>query len=356
MVGGVQYFPSGAETEADNGVDMAIYVDISGMVEVFDTQVVYSEGATAASAFSPALLEHRHEQIEEFVQRFQLKGKKVLEVGAGDGHVMAIAEELGSLAFGIEPSTKMAELAVSKGLRVTHGFMTQSNRLSEGPFDAFVSFHVMEHIPDLGDFVRGIRANLVVGGVGLIEVPSLEQMIEGNRFYDFFPDHLNYFSLRTLRLTLEVHGFEVIETRRTWNGEHNVAYVRRIEPPSLDSVKRSLKETVTDVNHLVCQNVNEGRRVALWGASCHALVLLSQSKNLPITYIVDRAPFKQGRYTPVTHVPVVAPEILVTDPVDTLLVIAPRFEQEILKDIQELGYRGTVVTLRGSNLVQLTPH
>ena len=356
MVRGVQYFPCEAEVSTDSGVDMAIYVDVSGAVEVFDTQVVYTEGITSASAFSPALMKHRHEQIEEFLQRFGLIGKKVLEVGSGDGHVMAIITELGSHAFGIEPSSKMAEMSAAKGLSIIHGFMTQSNHISEGPFDAFVSFHVMEHIPDLGDFVRGIRENLVPGGVGMIEVPSLEQILEGNLFYEFFPDHLNYFTLRTLRLTLEVHGFEVIETRRTLNGAHNVAFVRRLEALSLASVKRSVKETITAVNQLVYKNVDQGRRVALWGASCQALVLLSQSESLPITYIVDRAPFKQGLFTPVTHLPIVALGMLMIDPVDTLLIIAPSYEQEILKDIQELGYCGAVFTLRDSNIVELMPN
>jgi SAM-dependent methyltransferase len=356
MVRGVQYLPCEAEFDTDNGIDMAIYVDVNGMVEVFDMQVVYSEGVTSASAFSPMLMKHRHEQIEEFMQRFDLIGKKVLEVGTGDGHVMSIISELGSLVFGIEPSSKMAELAIAKGFNVVHGFMSQSNRLPAGPFDAFVSFHVMEHIPDLGDFVRGIRENLVPGGVGLIEVPSLEHTLEGNFFYEFFPDHLNYFSLRTLRLTLELHGFEVIETRRAMNGAHNVAYVRRLEPLSLDRANRSLKETVTSVQHLVYKNVDQGRRIALWGASCHAMVLLSQSESLPITYIVDRAPFKQGLFTPVTHLPIVAPEMLVTDPVDTLLIIAPCYEQEILNDIQEMGYGGSIFTLRGSSLTELTLH
>ena len=81
---------------------------------------------------------------------------------------------------------------------------------------------------------------------------------------------------------------------------------------------------------------------------------MSHLESLPITYIVDSAPFKQGLFTPVSHLPIVGPEILLTDPVDTLLVIAPRFEQEILKYIQEMGYCGTVLTLRGSDLVQLT--
>ncbi|WP_163540404.1 methyltransferase domain-containing protein, partial [Klebsiella pneumoniae] len=80
---------------------------------------------------------------------------------------------------------------------VEAGYVTADRRLADGPFDGFVTRQVLEHVPDINDFLIGIRRNLKPGAYGLIEVPSLEKALEDRRFYDFFPDHLNYFSLET---------------------------------------------------------------------------------------------------------------------------------------------------------------
>jgi putative ubiquitin-RnfH superfamily antitoxin RatB of RatAB toxin-antitoxin module len=85
---------------------------------------------------------------------------------------------------------------------------------------------VFEHVPDPNDFLAGVRASLTDDGVGLVEVPSLEQALEHHRFYDFFPDHVNYWSVATLGRALERNGFLVLEVTRGMNGEYLQASVR----------------------------------------------------------------------------------------------------------------------------------
>lgn len=351
---GVQYFPKEAEIADDRGVAINVFCDACGMVQLPAAQVLYTEGITAATSNSPAMMANRREQIQGFVSRFNLKSRKVLDVGCGDGHILPILSEFGVEAYGIEPSVKASEIAKENGLRVTQGFMSQKHLLCDGPFDAFVSFHVMEHIPDLADFVRGIRANLRPGAVGLIEVPSIESILDHDCVYEILPDHLNYFSVRTLRLTMELHGFEVLECRTAFNGAHNVALVRRFEPPDLAPSKIAMETIVKAFADAVQSYHADGREVALWGAGCQGLVLLSQAGPLPIRFVIDSAGYKQGLVTPVSHHNIVAPSVLKSSSISVVIITAPWYEAEICLQLQQTGYRGTVLSLRGAKLVELT--
>jgi SAM-dependent methyltransferase len=350
---GVQYFPKEAEIADDRGVAIEVFCDTCGLVQLPTAQVLYTDGITSATSYSPAMMANRREQIQGFVSRFKLKSKKILDVGCGDGHILPILSESGLHAYGIEPSVKAAGIARGKGLRVTQGFMSEKLLLRDGPFDAFVSFHVMEHVPDLADFVRGIRANLSPGAVGLIEVPSIESVLEYDRVYEIFPDHLNYFSIRTLRLTLELHGFEVLEARTISDGAHNVAFVRRFEVPDLAPSKIALETIVKVLRDAVQSYHAGGREVALWGAGSQNLVLLSQTGPLPIRFVVDSAGFKQGLITTVSHHKIVAPATLKNSTIGVVIITAPWYETEICLQLQQIGYRGSVLSLRGAKLVEL---
>ncbi len=349
---GAQFLPTREQLGSDKGTSIRVVAcRACGHVQLQGEPLVYHDEATSATAYSEAMLNHRREQAEEFVSRFHLQGKKVLEVGCGDGHFLALLSDLGAIPTGIDPAPRAIGIGHQKGLSIQRGYVTGESQISGGPYDAFVTFHVLEHVPDPNDFFRGIHANLSENAVGMIEVPSLEQLVEGGRFYDVLVDHLSYFSTRALRMVLELNGFDVLEVRRDWNGEHDIAIVRKRTRTGLETLRQSMEQITAVLNNLVSCQIDQGKRVAFWGASHHAITLLATTGVQGIEYVVDSTPYKQGRFMPVSHYPIVAPDKLRTDPVDVLVVTAPRYQDEIIGQIrEEIKFTGKLLLLQGDRL------
>jgi hypothetical protein len=214
---------------------------------------------------------------------------------------------------------------------------------------------VLEHVPDPHVFLRGIRRLLRPGGVGLIEVPCLEQALRGGRFYDFFPDHLNYFSARTLRFALERNGFEVLRLQEAMNGEYLEAWVRVATPPNFPLLQATVRQIAADLHTFLVAQKAAGHRVAVWGAGGKGLAVLAVTGIADVAYVVDSDPHKQGFYTPVSHLPIVPPNQLQTEPVDAIILTAIAYRDEILHTLRTTwGFRGPVAVL-GPRLEILGP-
>ncbi len=349
---GTQYFITKEQFASDYGVTIDVFAcEFCGHVQLSGDPVIYDNDCTSATGLSPAIQAHRRAQARAFVERFHLRGCNVLDAGCGDGYFLTLLHEAGAIPTGIEPSGK-SRVVANSGLRILDGMITRDEAVGGAPYDAFVTFHVLEHVPNPGDFLQGLHRSLRDGGVGLVEVPSLERIVERSGFFDFMPDHLSYFSLQTLRLALEINGFDVLDTYRDWSGEHAVAIVQKRARADLSALTSSMDSLVKDVDRFSAAHVASGRRVAIWGASHHALPLLSKVDHSRFTYVVDSAPYKQSRYTPLSHLRVVPPTALQDDPVEVVLVIAPRYQQEILQQLQqEMGYRGVIASIDGNSLV-----
>jgi hypothetical protein len=215
-----------------------------------------------------------------------------------------------------------------------------------GPYDAFAARQVLEHVPDPIGFLRGIGRSLSARGAGLIEVPSLEKSVGDGRFFDFFADHLNYFSAHTLQLALQRSGFETLSCRPEMNDEYNVALVRAAERPDVASLQGAVDLTARDMAAAVESVTSQGRRVAVWGAGGKGVAALAAMPLAGVAYVIDSDPHKQGLYTPVSHLPIAAPERLLDEPVDVIVVTALAYRDEIVSQIRnELGFKGDVLIL-----------
>ena len=270
----------------------------------------------------------------------------MIEVGCGDGNYLGILRELGVDATGIEPSARFRDVALEAGHHVLHGYVTAGEPVPGGPYDAFVTREVFEHVPDPNDFLQGIRRSLTDDAVGLVEVPSLEQALEGGRFFDFFPDHVNYWSVSTLARALERNGFLVLDVTRGMNGEYLQAVVRVDAGRDLPSLSRSVADVSGSVRALLAVCEANGRSVAAWGSGAKGLTSLAEAGAEGIRYVIDSDPYKQGRLTPVTHLPVVGPDRLVEDPVDVVLLTALAYRDEVIAQLRgPLGFEGTIAVL-----------
>lgn len=349
----VQYFPSADQLQDDSGAELEVYQCVGcGLVQLNSMPVIYSEhGQTSTSAYSQGMMAYRRQQMAAFIDSYNLKGKKVVDVGCGDGFLLEILSELDIDAVGIDAAEEAIEKARNRGLNAHVGYFNRDAKVEGYPFDAFVSTDVLEHVPDLTNFLQGIAANLREGAIGLIETHNVDNLIEKHRFYDFVLDHLSYFTVDTFRLSLELSGFEVMQMEVNREGENLTAWVKKRPTNQLRGLSTHMAELGHAFNAFVQGFAAQGRRVAIWGASFQMLTLASLVDMQDIAYVVDSAPYKQGKYTTVSHLPIVSPDTLKTDPVDAILVIAARYNAEIIEQIQtKEQFQGTVASLNGVNI------
>lgn len=318
-----------------------------------DLEADYYDDYFMGSREPKTLYSARVDQADGLVRTFQLQGKRVCDVGGGEGTFCGLLQERGCLMSAIEPSARQRSALVATGVRVLGPYMTATSFPEHrGTFDAFVTTQVLEHVPDPNDFIRGCRNLLKPGGVGLIEIPSLEMLLEHARFADIFPDHVSYWSATTLRHLLARNHLEVIQISRVLNGEYLEAWVRRVEAPDLSGVQAAADGLAQAFGRLVQEHLASGRRLAVWGAGGKGVLGLATVDPRGIAYVVDSDPGKVGRFLPVSHLEVVPPSRLREDPVNTVVITALTYMNEIVADLRGgQGFAGSIMHLEGGAIV-----
>ncbi|MCE5336666.1 MAG: class I SAM-dependent methyltransferase [Desulfobacteraceae bacterium] len=333
MPGAAQHLPDAASLARDRGIDLEVcQCSGCGLVQLSNDPVPYYREVIRAAAVSDEMLRLRREQFGRFVRDFSLSGKRVVEIGCGRGEYLSVMAQCGVEAFGLEGSEEAARRCAESGLRVEKGFAESGFRAADGPFDGFFILNFLEHIPDPNAALRAIAENLAPGGTGLVEVPNFDMIVQKNLFSEFVSDHLFYFTKETLTATLARNGFEIVDCREIWYDYIISATVKKRTPTDLSPfrlMESRLKENVLDY-------VRRFEKVAVWGAGHQALALIAILDLAGrIAYVVDSARFKQGKYTPATHLPIVAPESLRSNPVDAVIVMAAGYSDEVAKILRQ---------------------
>ncbi|NQT30028.1 MAG: methyltransferase domain-containing protein [Candidatus Saganbacteria bacterium] len=345
-----QFLPEKGNLKNEHGESLTIYqCSGCGLVQLSSPPVPYYKDVIRAAAFSDEMKSFRVGQFREFVDKYSLKGKKVLEIGCGRGEYLSIMQQAGADAYGLEHLEESVELCKKEGLNVSKGFIDSGTyQLKRAPFAAFFIMNYFEHLPDPNSALRGIRDNLADEAVGLVEVPNFDMIVEKKLFSEFISDHLFYFTKDTLTTALKLNGFEIIECNAVWH-DYILSFVVRKGPFAHSSVVDSLKATkkldlshfhdyqikiTNEIQEYLCRFSN--KNVAIWGAGHQALAIIALA-NLAgkIKYVVDSATFKQGKYTPATHIPIVSPETLKKEPVDAVIVMAASYSDEVTKIIRQ---------------------
>jgi len=345
-----QHLPDTARK--DKGVSIDVYqCRYCGLVQLPMRPVSYYKQVIRSAGFSEEMRHFRKDQFRQFVTRYALRHKKIVEIGCGRGEYLSVMRGECKDSRGIEHAAGAVQACRAAGLCVTKGFVDkESYRIPGAPFEAFTMFNFLEHLPDPNAVLRGIYNNLTAEAVGIIEVPNFDLTIDQEIFIDFSTEHLVYFTQRTLTHVIERNGFEVVDLRAIWHDHILSAVVRKRTPVVLDDFKtREIFLQGAMANYLrKCR----ARRVAVWGAGHQSFTLLALlNLKASVAYVVDSAAFKQGKFTPVTHLPIVAPGTLYDDPVDAVIVMASSYSDEVI-GILKRQYRHIehIAVLRGSDL------
>jgi len=347
-----QYYPTKDEFVEDKGINLEIFqCSACGLVQLNIGPVEYYKEVITAASFSEKTRLSRLQQMQDFVDKFELHGKKVIEVGSGKGNMLDILEEAGLKSFGIEASSESVAIGQSAGRNMINGFLEDIDIISDGPFDAFVSLNYLEHLPGPGEIIQSIYRNTTSNAVGYVTVPNLDYLLKTKCFYEFVADHLSYFTQNTLTYSFEKNGFDVLECY-TINEDNDIAaIVKKREVLDISEQFSEVKELIRNLQQIVADYKSQNKKVAVWGAGHRTLALLALSKLNNIQYVVDSAKFKQGRFTPVLHLNIVSPEHLKEEHVDLVIVMVPGlYPGEVLKTLEQMNVGADIAILRGNQI------
>ncbi len=305
-----------------------------GLVQLSNPPVPYYREVIRASAFSEEMREFRRVQFEQWVDKYSLSGKKILEVGCGRGEYLELLGELPVDAVGVEFGQTSVDACADRKLSVHRAFMdADSPLLPDAPFDGFVCLNFLEHWPDPNATLQEICRNLADRSIGMVEVPNFDMILKMGLFSEFIADHLLYFTRDTLTFTLQRNGFEVLECEPVWHDYILSAIVRKRPRTDLTFFEDYRTRIATALNGFIDRF--PANRVAVWGAGHQALAVIALADiGKRVKYVLDSALFKQGKFTPASHVPIVAPDTLLSDPVDAVIIMAAAYSDEVARTIR----------------------
>lgn len=356
MPGSAQDIPTERELKTDHAISLHLMqCPRCGLVQFPCSPVPYYKKVIRAGGETSTMINLRKSQYEDLMSHFNLEGKKVLEVGCGKGEFLKLWNDYQVRAIGIEFDQTLVDLARNEGLEVYKAYADDANTLiPEGPYDAFVQFNFMEHQPNPNQMVQCIYNNLKDDGVGLVTVPSLEYILKYDGYYELIKDHIAYYSEDTLRFLFQKNGFEIINCKTVNRDTHSII-VKKRKKVDVSSWVINFNELQRELDEYISSYETQGKKVAVWGASHQGFTLISSmGLSRRISYIIDSASFKQGKYAPASHVPIVDRRHFFDEPVASILIIAPGYTEEIASIIKnELCSNIDIRTLRSNHLEKL---
>jgi len=328
------------------------------------------------ASYSDSWLKHCEKYCTEMKTRFGL-GKQcfVAEVASNDGYLLQYFVRLGVPVLGIEPAANVAKAAIEKGVpTLVRFFGTQVAKelATEGrTADLVVGNNVLAQVPDLNDFVEGLKILLKPEGVLTLEFPHLLRLIELNEFDTIYHEHFSYFSLISTIKVMEAHGLRVfdVEELKSHGGSLRVFACRAsgkthaIEPnvrkviadeinakldriEGYESFARQVKKIKFEFLDFLLSAAKQGKKVAGYGAPGKSATLLHYcgiGKDL-IEYTVDRSLYKQGRHLPGTRIPIYHPDRIRETKPDYLVILPWNLKDEVMQQLQIIrGWGGRFV-------------
>jgi len=341
MPSSAQGFPTLDTVAKDRGEDLEVFqCSCCGLLQLNSRPVPYYREVIRATAFSDEMKMFRVEQFRHWIEQYKLDGCKLLEIGCGKGEYLSLLKSAGFDAYGMEYSAASIKACQQQGLNVFSGYLGDNSFRLDLSFDAFVCFNFMEHWPDPNACLQHLHDCLSENAIGFVEVPNVDMVIENGLFSEFIADHLLYFTEDTLRFTLQKNGFDVLDCHQVWH--HYILSAVVCKRGVLDlRLFEQLRSNIAIQLHAFIDRF-PAKRVAIWGAGHQALAVISLAEIAPkIVYVIDSAPFKQGKYTPATHLPIVPPDELSVNPVDAVIVMAASYSGEVV-EIVRTKYGGAI--------------
>ena len=332
--------------------------------EYVNPQDIFTEYAYFSS-YSDTWLQHAKAYTELMVERFNIgRHSQVIELASNDGYLLQYFVEREIPALGIEPAANVAEAAIKKGIptlidffgeKLAHDLVAKGKRA-----DLLIGNNVLAQVPDLNNFVKGMKILLHSHGIITMEFPHLLRLVEENQFDTIYHEHFSYFSFITVERIFGKYGLTLfdVEELPTHGGSLRI-YACHTEDTSKTVTRRStelrsrevaegfknleryfsfsqkVEETKRKLLEFLIQAKKEEKSIVGYGAPGKGNTLLNYCgiRTDFLDYTVDRNPYKQGKFTPGTHIPIYPPDRIKETRPDYLLILPWNFKEEIMKQM-----------------------
>jgi SAM-dependent methyltransferase len=318
------------------------------------------------SSYSSSWLRHAEDYVRMITRRLRLlREEQVIEIASNDGYLLQYFVQQGHKVLGIEPAANVAEAAVKKGVPSRVAFFGRklaSELVQEGlRAKLLLGNNVLAHVPDLNDFVGGLKILLAADGTITMEFPHLQRLIEGNQFDTIYHEHFCYFSFLAVATVFKSHGLRIYDVEelsthggslriyaghQDWPGAVETERVRGLRERELNlgydrietyqCFRRQVEATKWSLLEFLIKVRRDGKHVAGYGAPGKGNTLLNYCgiRTDLLDYTVDRNPFKHGKFLPGTHIPIFSPEKIQETRPDYVLVLPWNLRDEIVKQLE----------------------
>jgi SAM-dependent methyltransferase len=336
------------------------------------------------SSYSSSWLEHSQRYVAAMTERFGLDGSsQVVEIASNDGYLLQYFVERGIPVLGIEPAANVAVAAEERGVNTLvrfFGVETATEIAAESSADLLLGNNVLAHVPDLNDFVGGMKVLLKPGGVITMEFPHLMRLIDANQWDTIYHEHYSYFSFSTVRRVFEAHGLRLfdVEELPTHGGslrifgchdddaakpesERAVELLAREDAAGYSTLELYLEygaRVIEDKRQIVSTLIElkrAGKRIVGYGAPAKGNTLLNYcgiGRDF-LDYTLDLNPHKQDHLLPGTHIPIRSPDVLREGRPDVVLILPWNLKDEIMEQLAYIREWGGAFAVRTPELTLL---
>ncbi len=335
--------------------------------EIFNSDYAYF------SSYSSSWLEHAKKYADKITEKLNLNSDSfIIEIASNDGYLLQYFKEKNIPCLGIEPTASTAKAAREKGIEVLEEFFNASVAKTLKKADLIVGNNVLAHVPDINDFIAGLKVALLPNGTITMEFPHLLNLINLNQFDTIYHEHFSYLSLITVQKIFYSHGLKIydVEELATHGGSlriyatHNENTILAIENSvihviekekiaGLDSIEgyygfeKKAQNVKWDFIDFLLKAKKEGKKIAAYGAAAKGNTFLNYCgiKSDIIDFVVDASPHKQGKYLPLSHIPIVSEDMIKKEKPDYIIILAWNLCDEIAKQLSYAkGWEAQFVT------------
>jgi SAM-dependent methyltransferase len=294
------------------------------------------------SSYSDSWLAHARTYTEKMIERFGLGAShQIVELASNDGYLLQYFVARGIPALGVEPAQNVADVAIRKGLPTLVSFfgmtcaeaMVRSGQMA----DLVIGNNVLAQVPDVNDFVAGMKIILKPGGVITMEFPHLLRLMQENQFDTIYHEHFSYFSLATAQAIFAAHGLTFFDVEEISSLREREEKAGLLSLGAYTAFAEQVRETKRKLLEFLVAAKRAGKTIVGYGAPGKANTLLNYCgiRTDFLDYTVDRNPFKHGKFTPGTRIPIFPPERIRETRPDYLLILPWNLKDEIMS---QCGY------------------
>ena len=328
---------------------------------IFNSDYVYF------SSYSTTWLAHAREYTNRMIERFGYNASsQVIEIASNDGYLLQYFQQKGVPVLGIEPTANTAKVAIEKGIDSVVDFfgvrLASELKAKNIQADLLLGNNVLAHVPDIVDFVKGLKLALKPQGVVTMEFPHLMQLVENSQFDTIYHEHFSYLSFGTVQKIFAAQGLELFDVEELPThggslriyGKHQEDNSKPVSPAVAALLQKEDSKGMNDLawysnlqqkaltvklnlTELLLQLKRDNVTVAAYGAAAKGNTLLNYCgiKNDLIDFVVDANPNKQGKWLPASHIPVMNEAHLKQTKPQYVIILPWNLKEEIT---QQLAY------------------